>query len=88
MPSGTGVHVDVSAVMLDALEIVQRPKKFFLTPHISQPPDFQSKNLSKIFQLISTYTRVYTVVCCELVSMMSVKMTVCEHVELKVMMKT
>ena len=31
---------------------------FFSDPNISQPPDFQSKNLSKIF---ATYMRVYTV---------------------------
>jgi len=51
------VRVEVPAVMLDALEIVQRPKNFFADPHISRPPDFHSKNLSKIFRLIREYIR-------------------------------
>jgi len=49
------VRVEVPAMMLDALEIDQQPKNFFADPHISRPPDFQSKNLSKIFQLIREY---------------------------------
>jgi len=30
---------------------------FFSDPHISRPPDFQSKNLSKIFRLMREYIR-------------------------------
>jgi len=40
--------------MLDALQIVDQ-QKIFYDPNISQPPDFQAKNLSLICRLIRKY---------------------------------
>jgi len=45
---------EAPAKMLDALQIVDQ-QKIFYDPNISQPPDFQAKNLSLICRLIRKY---------------------------------